>query len=56
MEKFKQELEETLEDLNSPNNVECFTEIRECPTTGSKSLQATVEFSSQQIISNCGAK
>lgn len=56
MEKFKQELEKTLEDLNSPNNVECFTEIRECPTTGSKSLHATVEFSSQQIISNFGAK
>ncbi len=33
-----------------------FAEIRECPTTGSKSLHATAEFMPAQVIHNFGPK
>ena len=33
-----------------------FAEIRECPTSGSKSLHTTVEFMPGQVISKFGAK
>jgi len=36
--------------------VASWAEIRECPTTGSKSLQATVEFMPGQVLCKFGAK
>ena len=36
--------------------VSSFAEIRECPTTGSKSLHTTVNLMPGQVLSNFGAK
>lgn len=38
------------------SQISLFAEIRECPTTGSKSLQATVNLMIGQVLSSFGAK